>query len=819
MVHRRGVCVLAGAIASCLGLGSALALGARQPHADGQCTGVIEDPDCPHDVVGCGKASAYWRATMTSLDETPEAMESIAETLGATDLISNDLDIEIVPNAGAGNAFISGSNTMSLVSLQNGLSEFTFMLRSQYAISSVVLNEGLPGAVTIPGASVVSVGTYGRRIALDQPYNTGQPFSVTVYYSGTSQNVNNAFTVGTRNGKTMVYTLSEPYYSATWWPCKDGDWQQPGDNADKGTLTMAITVPNTLKVSAVGLLDGVDALSGNRARYRFHHTYPITTYLVAFGAHPYNTYASTYTYPGGTMPFEINISPGSDTAGNRAALNNALVMLEAFRPVFGLYPFINERYGLYEFGFGGGMEHQTNSGVGGFGESLIAHETAHQWWGDWVTCRTWYDLWINEGMATYSEAIWLERKPGSTGLPALLSAMQSRRPSSFTGTVYASSLDFNTLFSSDTRYRKAGWVWHMLRGVMGDGDFWAMLGALGAAHAYSGATTADVQAVAESVYGASLDWFFQPWVYGIGAPHYAHGFQTITVGGQSYLELYVTQAQSAAWATFTMPIDVTLTGGGGGVRTIWNSARAQWYLLPVSGAVTGVALDADGWILTSNKTTTAFVPSPPKVIAVTPAPGSALASPTQPITVRFHKDVTVPGSGAFSLVGEATGSRPISVSYSAGTFTATITPTSPLAADTYTLFVNPTITSSAGALALDGEMADPASGESLPSGDGLAGGAALIEFVVEPPPPTACNLADVTGLGGPPAPPDGQLTLDDILEFVNVYNSGEGCPGLPGAACSLADVTGLGGPPAPPDGQLTLDDILEFINAYNEGCP
>lgn len=83
----------------------------------------------------------------------------------------------------------------------------------------------------------------------------------------------------------------------------------------------------------------------------------------------------------------------------------------------------------------------------------------------------------------------------------------------------------------------------------------------------------------------------------------------------------------------------------------------------------------------------------------------------------------------------------------------------------------------------------------------------------------ACNLADITGAGGPPAPPDGQLTLDDILTFVNAYNDSEGCPGAPGAPCNDADVTAEGGPPAPPDGQLTLEDILTFINAYNEGCP
>lgn len=83
----------------------------------------------------------------------------------------------------------------------------------------------------------------------------------------------------------------------------------------------------------------------------------------------------------------------------------------------------------------------------------------------------------------------------------------------------------------------------------------------------------------------------------------------------------------------------------------------------------------------------------------------------------------------------------------------------------------------------------------------------------------ACNLADITEVGGTaeePGQPDGQLTLDDILVFIDLYSDGAGCPG--GAPCNGADVCGIGGPPEPADGQLTLDDILAFVNAYNDGC-
>lgn len=80
----------------------------------------------------------------------------------------------------------------------------------------------------------------------------------------------------------------------------------------------------------------------------------------------------------------------------------------------------------------------------------------------------------------------------------------------------------------------------------------------------------------------------------------------------------------------------------------------------------------------------------------------------------------------------------------------------------------------------------------------------------------ACNLADITGIGGGGAPPDGSLTVDDLIEFVNAFSDATGCPGT--APCNAADVTGLGGPPATADGDLTVDDLIAFVNAYSEGC-
>jgi aminopeptidase N len=120
---------------------------------------------------------------------------------------------------------------------------------------------------------------------------------------------------------------------------------------------------------------------------------------------------------------------------------------------------------MLEFGWGGGMEHQTITSIGGYfnWEDGIVHELSHQWWGDNVTCATWADIWVNEGFATYSEALWYENKPGGSEA-ALHSAMASRRPWDVSGTVYCyDDTNVNRIFDYNLSYLKGGWVLHMLR--------------------------------------------------------------------------------------------------------------------------------------------------------------------------------------------------------------------------------------------------------------------------------------------------------------------------------------------------------------------
>jgi hypothetical protein len=686
------------------------------------------------------------------------------EAMTDTDVLGNVLDIELIPST----TTITGSNTMTVRSRVNGLTQFTFVLRSNFtvnttgAVDSVLLNGTTTATATEPGTN-----SYARTVTLDRPYNLNETFTIRIGYSGVP--VSRGFGSidfspqdGATGAPTIVESLSEPYYAATWWPCKDGDFAVAGDNSDKSVMDISITAPDTNRSLSNGLLQSVTPVGGGRNKTRWVTNYQTATYLFFIASTQYNTYNTqnhpelVYQYPlpgggTGTMPVEFDLYPRDDDAAgnNRAVWFNALNMMAAYRPYYGEYPFVNEKYGIYQFNFSGGQEHQTFTGEGVFDEGVTSHELGHQWWGDNVTCKTWGDIWLNEGFATYTEALWIEHKPGSTGLPAYLAAMVARKPTAVNDSVYVYAYtDVNRIFSTNFTYRKGGWALHQLRHIVGDTTFYQILQAYRAAFQQSAATTDDFANVASSVYGHDLTWFFRQCVYGIGAPAYAIGTTPVTINGQNYLRVSLRQTQDATWpgngapaGYFAFPTDIRVdTAGGSTTTTLNNNTRNQWFMIPASAAVTGSALDEFNWILNTAKTAEAYQAGPPKIVQAAPAPAASIAAgtPVASATVTFSEAVNA-GSAAFGVTGPG-GSVPFTFGYNAANFTATLTFSSQLAPGTYTVTVQPAVTASTGGAALDGEIPGTAivNQGPLPSGDGVAGGAASWSFTVQ----GACGSAD-----------------------------------------------------------------------------
>jgi hypothetical protein len=272
-------------------------------------------------------------------------------------------------------------------------------------------------------------------------------------------------------------------------------------------------------------------------------------------------------------------------------------MLEFYAGLFGEYPFVDDKYGMSAFPFGGAMEHSTNSSYGynlitgdNYYDWIIAHELAHQWWGDSVTPETWEDIWLNEGFASHSEALWFEHLGGAEAYHSYMAGLYS---SSFSGPLY----DPFYLFSS-TVYDKGAWVMHMLRGVMGDTGFFQGLRDWYTGHKDATGNTAQFQTTMEALYGGSLDFFFQQWVYNANRPRYEYGYTTADLGSGTFRN-YVRIAQTQTNAgVFTMPVDLTLiTSSGSELRRVWNDSDDQDFVLDTTEPLIGLLLDDADWIL------------------------------------------------------------------------------------------------------------------------------------------------------------------------------------------------------------------------------
>ncbi|MDO8631044.1 MAG: M1 family metallopeptidase, partial [Phycisphaerales bacterium] len=554
-------------------------------------------------ILGCGKSEAAKRWFRTDPVEIFDG--GVAEAMGETDVLHNDLTVEITDISTATNSCtLTGQNRMKIQSKSSALTTFTIRLRSQFSVTGASVTTELPGDPIPVTVTINSTST--RTVTLNRSYGMDEVFWLTIPYTGpTVSAFFGSIDVVNHSGAAEVSTLSEPYYAYTWWPVKDDDDGEPGDNSDKATLDIRVTAPNNFSVASNGLLESITPLSDNRNQYHWSSAYPIATYLVSISATNYNRWNKTYNYPGGEMPVEFFIYPEVDAPSNRAAWEKVTDMMAAYRPLFGEYPFINEKYGLYNFSFGGGMEHQTMTGQGGFWENVTAHELAHQWWGDNVTCKTWSDIWLNEGFATYSECLWEEYKSGVQDQAAYFTAIRAsnHKPTNDSRSVYIPAVETSNpsrIFDYNLSYKKGAWVLHMLRHVVGDATFFQILHDHRAEYEGSAATTDDFATVAAATYGQDLTWFFDQWVYQAGAPEYRFRWDSVNVGGQEYLHVKIEQEQFFLYPdVFVMPVDIVTAVGAPPSKTVtvWNDQRSQYFVWPVSAVPSSVQFDPNQWIL------------------------------------------------------------------------------------------------------------------------------------------------------------------------------------------------------------------------------
>ena len=443
------------------------------------------------------------------------------------------------------------------------------------------------------------------RIKIPAPDVTipeGYSFSISIFYHGTPAYCGaSGFKFDEHLGIDHVWTLSEAYCARSWWPCKD----DPSDKVD--SVDIIVTVPSNpdFIVASNGTLQSMTQTE-NKKKYHWKEVYPISTYLVSLAVYPYTVWYDEYisSASNNTMPIEHYVFPDR-YEGSYANYLLTKDMMVLFSEQFGEYPFINEKYGHADFGWGGGMEHQTLTSMGGYSQGLIAHELGHQWWGNLITCKTFHDIWLNEGFARYCQALWVEHQSGEE---AYISFMNNHIYYG-EGTIYVENPSLNSdIFISGLSYNKASWVLHMLRHMVGDSTFFNILKSYASNDSlrYNVASTSDFKDVCEDVSGLELDDFFDQWIYGEKYPKYQVSWWS---EDQDVYKVKIEQLQSTGY--FSMPIDIYLVGSHGPLThdttfIVNNSGLSQTYEFSgLDHLVESVTLDPGGWILKEVSYTTA----------------------------------------------------------------------------------------------------------------------------------------------------------------------------------------------------------------------
>lgn len=509
-------------------------------------------------------------------------LKSTTET-GYYDLKYHRLVWEIDPDTN----YIKGEITSYFTPIVSNFNEIYFDLTTALTVDSVKYHNSLVTYTQLPNNSL--------KIDLPGIITQNSLDSITIFYQGTPANSGfGSFIKSSHAGKSIIWTLSEPFGALEWWPCK----QTLDDKID--SLDIIVTTPKINKVASQGLLVN-ETDNGTHKTYHWKHRYPITTYLISLVVTNYAEFTINADLTQGTLPILNYVYP-EDSLTSYPKVNLIKPIFELYDSLFTPYPFMNEKYGHAQFGWGGGMEHQTMSSMGSFSEHLMSHELAHQWFGDKITCGSWSDIWLNEGFATYCTGLFYKHVATAWWRP-WREDMINTITSLPDGSVYNSdTTDVNRIFSSRLSYKKGAFLLHMLTWKLGEADFTqAIRNYLEDINlTYNYATTPSLINHLEQVSAIDLTEFFNDWFYGEGYPSY----QVTWNQNGSEVHFKVEQTQSHPSVSFyEMPIPIYISGQGMDTTLVFDHTYSgQHFQANVPFIVDSVVFDPELWILSKNNT-------------------------------------------------------------------------------------------------------------------------------------------------------------------------------------------------------------------------
>ncbi len=484
------------------------------------------------------------------------------------------------------NAFINGEITSYFVATES-LNSITFDMAENLTVSKVMQR----------GESLSFSKNTSEELIIQLPNTQGQGVldSLTVVYSGNPKSSGfGSFEISTHSGTPVLWTLSEPYGAKGWWPCKQ-------DLIDKiDSIDVFITHPKAYKAASNGVLKS-EKIEGINKITHWKHNFPIPAYLIAIAVTNYTVYTD-YVEKGDfdvvnyVYPEHLSWAKGETAVTPR--------IMDLFGELFELYPYASEKYGHAEFGWGGGMEHTTMTFMGSWNRDLIAHELAHQWFGNKITCGSWEDIWLNEGFATYLTGLVYEDFFGEATFRSWRSNKVNNITSQPGGSTFVKDTSsVNNIFSGRLSYNKGSMILHMLRYKLGDDNFFKSLQNYlkDPNLAFSYAKTDDLKKHLENVSKIDLTEFFDDWYYNEGYPSYEVTWHQNTSNNVVRFTVNQTQSHSSV-AFFEMPLPVKVNGGSGEseIVRLEVTENGQVFNTIIPFEITSIQIDPDSQLISRN---------------------------------------------------------------------------------------------------------------------------------------------------------------------------------------------------------------------------
>lgn len=427
------------------------------------------------------------------------------------DVLHYNLDIRLNPTSSR----ISGSVEIILRSLEASLDTIQLDLVNELTCTQVTQDASLLN---------FDHGSDALHIALNSPLDAGHETAITVFWEGRPprhgemlvgllfRHHNSGTLDDPSDDVPIIANISEPWSAHSWWPCKDHP-------ADKALVSLSATIPDTLNLVSNGRLLGVESVESGWHRYRWAESYPLATYLVNVAATNYQHWTEDCLTSSGNVPLEYYVFP-QDREKAEHDFAPTCQMMDFMTSIAGPYPFAGEKYAQVEIKWVGAMEHTTASSISqilitgdGTYETLLLHELAHQWFGDSLTPGRWADIWLNEGFARYSEALWVEHTRGHDAYVQFMQSIgRDRHPDLFANEGILGDPD--PILPNILIYNKGAWLLHSLRNLLGDDVFFSLLRsyAQDPELAQGNVETPQFISRAEFFAGRSLGLFFGPWL-------------------------------------------------------------------------------------------------------------------------------------------------------------------------------------------------------------------------------------------------------------------------------------------------------------------